>query len=298
MKKFIYTLLSLAILLFNSCSNSDDLVIDQKNNVTTIKLSIDKESNSRYKTIDTYYYAEAYIDADYSTPANVFIDEDSNPTNKITSVTGEFSMILDSSKDYHFLFFAADDEDCYDTSNLKSVTLKDGDTPAEAWYSTFETKGRTDIIYCQLQRAVAKLSLYETGNIPENSKLTLSFKQPTTFNVATGKTVAMTSAASERIEEINLINAIDGTTTPFELWDEDIFILAPYSDTADLINITFKMSNLSDGTLIDKEFEESNVPIQANRVTNISGHFSSLSQNQLVVNYLPAWVTNQIDYNF
>ncbi len=290
MKKCIYTILALAILVLNSCSNSEDSEFNQKSKVTTFKLSIDKKDNSRIKDDFIYYYVEVYSDEYFTTPANIFISGDST-TNRMSNESGEFSMILDISKDYHFLFFATTNDGCYDISNLQSVTLKQGKNPAEAWSTSLSLMSRTDIINVELTRIVAKLSLYETGKIPENSKLTLSFKQPITFNVATDKIVPLKEGEGERTDTINIYGGIDGTTSSVELYNKDIYILSSKYEAASLIDIYFKMTNAAEGAPKEDGFEKTNIPIRANHITKIEGHFTSISKNLFIVECGDDWDT-------
>lgn len=300
MKKYIYTILALAMLVFNSCSNSDDLVIDEKTNVTTIKLSLDGKVDSRIAEIK--YFVEVYSDDDLTMPANVFKDvESGTSTYKMSNMSGDFSMILNSSTNYHFLFFASkrdyDQENpIYDTSNLQAVTLNPDEDPVEAWSGVYNSDGREDNIDITLSHAVASLCLYENGVIPINSTLTYSFKQPTKFNVATGKPLPITEGTPLREEIINLSSGVNGTLIPFLLNQNNIYIFSTNDETGDLLNITFQMTNSTEGAPEEDPFIASNVIIKANYITNIYNHFTTLSENKIVIDCSDYW--ENLNYNF
>lgn len=242
----------------------------------TINLVADDAVNTRAAATGlSQYIIEVYSDAAYTTPENIFGE---GATNQATSANGSFSLILDRTKEYYCLFWADKDAAAYTTATLKTVTLAQGKTPAEAWFGTQQISGNQPTQTITLKRAVAKLNLLETGKLIAGTTLTATFDQPTVFNVATGK---VTNDSESRTETITLESTISGSKeTPVQL-GSDYFILSPVS-TQYVAKVTFKCGE-------EEAFDVDNVPFQANRATNIKGHYTSLASETFNVTCNDDW---------
>lgn len=242
----------------------------------TINLVADDAVNTRAAATGlSQYIIEVYSDAAYTTPENIFGE---GATNQATSANGSFSLILDRTKEYYCLFWADKDAAAYTTATLKTVTLAPGTAPAEAWFGTQQISGNQPTQTITLKRAVAKLNLLETGKLIAGTTLTATFDQPTVFNVATGE---VTNALAARTETITLESTISGSKeTPVQL-GTDYFILCPAS-TQYVATVTFRCGE-------EEAFDVDNVPFQANRATNIKGHYTSLASETFNVTCDADW---------
>ena len=265
--------------VFASCSKNEIGGNDADSTGTVVlKVTADEGIQTRAKAVDRYVI-EVYTDDTYATPANVFTDG----TNKANNATGEFQMILDRTKEYYCLLWADKvASTVYNVTNLKSVSLQDGQTPAEAWYGTYKIEiGKSATLSTELKRAVSKLTLLETGAIPLNSSLNVAFNQPNVFNVAT----TAASGTNARTETINLTAGVTGTKeAPVRLNDADIYVLS--SAAGSVTDLTFTMSN--NGTP-EPSFSVTNVPLQTNYNTNIKGHYTSLKSSTFTVTCDDLW---------
>lgn len=277
MKKYIYILCALLTGAFASCSqNEPGDETPQTTHRVTLQVTASDGLQTRANATGVNRFAiEVYTDAAYTTAANVFADE---TTNKATSTTGEFAMVLDRTQAYYCLLWAdKDGADVYTITDLKAVTLSG--KAAEAWQGTKSIAAGETTLTAHLNRAVSKITLLETGKLPANSTLKLNFSQPTAFNVATGAS----SGTSARPEETITIAAdVDGTTTPATL-ATDIFVLSSVA-TADLTDLTFQFGS-------EAVFTVPQAPLKANFNTNIKGHYTTASTTTFTATCDDTWGT-------
>lgn len=205
------------------------------------------------------YVIEVYKDATYTEVANVFAGE---TTNKATNATGSFAMTLDKGQSYYCLLWADGNASAvYDVENLKAVSLKAGATPTEAFHGTLTISEAKPTYSVSLNRAVAHITLKETGTLPAG-ELTMKFAQKTSFNVSAAATIG---DATDRTETFNVAQTTGTKASPTKIETAAIFVLAPTA-TAEKISVVFKYA-------AETEFTVSDVQIQANYNTNITGHY-------------------------
>lgn len=264
MKKYIYMLCVMLAAAFTSCNNND-LVSETDGTTRQVILQVtpDQGLNTRATVTGVDRFAiEVYTDADYKIAAKVL----SNGTNKASSATGEFAMVLDRTQKYYCLLWAdKSGSGVYNIDDLQTVTLTG--KAVEAWQGTKVIEAGTEAeLKVTLNRAVSKISLMETDKLKAGT-LTLNLNQPTVFNVAT----ATTSGSTARAEEtITIASNMDGSTAPttgVKLNTTDIFVLSPVT-TANLTDLTFKYG-------AEEAFIVSQAPLKANFNTNIKGHYST-----------------------
>ncbi len=265
MKKYIHILCAVLTVVFASCSQSEIGDEAPQSKQTILKVAADQGLNTRAEANGvSHYFVEVYTDNAYSKVANVFSN---GTTNKATCSDGSFSMILDKNLDYYCLLWADRDatSEVYTTSSLKAVTLVGGKAPVEAWQGTLTIAKGTTTPSALLKRAVAKITLLETGTLKAGT-LTMAFKQNTVFDVSAGAT----KTEADRTESITM-SAIDvAVPAGKKINTSDIFVLASTID-AEQPTLTFQITGETEGTSV------SNVPLKANFNTNIKGHYSKES---------------------
>lgn len=280
MKQYIYIIYAMiAVVAFTACGDDRQPAVSNDNlRPMTISVVTDRPPKTRAESSETSsvsrYAISVWEDEACTEPATVFADEN----NHATSATGSFSMILDRTKSYYCLFWA-DNETGYtlDTA-LKNIVLSDGSETAEAFCGkTTIPEGTSSTYTVTLKRAVAKITLKETNEMPAGNTMTVTFDRHTVFNVLNGTsgtpnphTVTWTTTAKSGTE-----------ASPVRLNDEDIFALAPIS-TASVNNIIFQCND-------EGEVMVSNVPLQANYNTSIKGHYTTVSDQTFTVNYNDGW---------
>ena len=296
-KKISLLALSAFMALMTSCQKEDigaDLsgAADQ----VTITLSADAAATRAVtaSTAPTRYIVEAYSDANYTTAADIFgtVGSETNQTT-ITPVSGTatLNLTIDRTKDYYFLFWAdVNGGDIYNTNTLKGITLKSGKNPVESWAGKAEIlKGAAKpTLSVTLKRAVARIRLMENGKIPANSSLAMTFDQPTVFNVADG-TVDTEAARTETIVNTGAIEGI--VTDPVCLnSSKAIYVFATQVANAQTVldQIAFTMSI---GGNAEDPFTVTNVPLQANCATKITGHYTTMAEETFTVSVDDTWAT-------
>jgi hypothetical protein len=279
-----YALFALLMGVCASCSQNE---FEDENTLEAVKLTVSvEEGGVRTRSTDfsvDRFLIEVYTDNTYSTPAlGVFKDS----TNKAVTDFGDFTLILDRNKDYYCLLWADKaGSACYTVSDLKAVTLVSGQKPVEAWHGKITIpKGNTATFSKELKRAVAKLSLMETGVILSNSSLGVAFNQPTVFNVATA--VASNPAATSFTLDLSA-GATGTTTVPQKLNASDIYVMASAS-SAVVTSLTFSMASSG---LTEPSFDVTNVPFQANYNTFIKGHYTTQQSSTFTLVHSELWNT-------
>lgn len=277
MKKIIYCLLA-SIQMLASCSQEEFSAEQTDGEKVTVTLATDDAPMSRSEgtTIVDRYIIEVYSDATYGTPANVF-----GSTNQATSTDGTFSLTLDRTKDYYCLFWAdkkADGAYVYNTTSLQEISMVNGKNPIEAsYYGTQAISGKQAAYKVTLGRAVGKINLKEKGSLPAGTKLTMTFNQAK-FNVAGGKA---TIEDTKRTEIFTLSADVNGTVTPLNINDREIYIFANKTGSY-VASFTFQCNE-------EESFDVNNVPLQANYVTNIIGHYTKATTQAFTVTCDDNW---------
>ncbi len=249
MKKFLIWMLGLVTML-SSCSEAVDMLIEGNGGQqVTFSLSADGLEQTR-ATADGLRYVMAIYDE--------------TGTNKVVAETvfdqSTFSVRLDQGK-YTCLFWADYGSANYNATNLKSVVLQDAATEVEAFYAKqgiTVTDGGT--INVTLSRAVAKVALNETDRLVAGS-ITVTYNGFKDFNVSTGNGIN----SGTLTKTISFANVIEGTVAnPTKVGE---FLLLANSGENYLSDFKVKYNSEAEKTI-------TNVPVQANYVTNINGKFS------------------------
>lgn len=280
MKRFINIVYAVIAVVVLAACNDDHQPVAGDDNLRPMTVSVvtDRTPKSRAESSEissvSRYAISVWEDEICTAPAMVF----DSGSNHATSTTGSFSMILDRTKSYFCLFWADNETGYTLDTELKNIVLNDDSQTAEAFCGkTTIPAGTSATCTATLKRAVAKITLKETNEMPAGNTMTVTFDRHTAFNVLTGTsgtpkphTVTWTTTAKSGSESM-----------PVQLNDEDIFALAPISD-ASLNNIIFQCNN-------EGEVMVSNVPLQANYNTSIKGHYTTVSDQTFTVNYNDGW---------
>lgn len=271
MKKILYTLIAGAMALA-SCSNNDDAIgIDPSNATTVFTLGVDDAITRATTTIAPARYVMEVWSEDGTTAENVFED---GTKNRAEITTGNsFTVVLDQTKAYTCLFWA-DDNTAYDATTLKAIALKAGQEVTEAYHAkaTVPT-GKNPAITVSLKRAVAKVTLTETGTLEAGKNLTATYAQLPQFSVLDGQ--AMGTPEDNTYTATLAADALTGQVAQF-------YLLATTEQS--LTDFSFVYSDEAPKTV-------SNVPVQQNYVTNIKGSYSSLGSFTFEIKADDAWGT-------
>lgn len=272
MKKILYTLIAGAMALA-SCSNNDDAIgIDPSNATTVFTLGVDDAiTRATTTTIAPTRYVMEVWSEDGTTAENVFED---GTKNRAEITTGNsFTVVLDQTKAYTCLFWA-DDNTAYDATTLKAIALKAGQEVTEAYHAkaTVPT-GKNPAITVSLKRAVAKVTLTETGTLEAGKNLTATYAQLPQFSVLDGQ--AMGTPEDNTYTATLAADALTGQVAQF-------YLLATTEQS--LTNFSFVYNDEAPKTV-------SNVPVQQNYVTNIKGSYSSLGSFTFEIKADDAWGT-------
>lgn len=271
MKKILYTLIAGAMALA-SCSNNDDAIgIDPSNATTVFTLGVDDAITRATTTIAPARYVMEVWSEDGTTAENVFED---GTKNRAEITTGNsFTVVLDQTKAYTCLFWA-DDNTAYDATTLKAIALKAEQEVTEAYHAkaTVPT-GKNPAITVSLKRAVAKVTLTETGTLEAGKNLTATYAQLPQFSVLDGQ--AMGTPEDNAYTATLAADALTGQVAQF-------YLLATTEQS--LTDFSFVYSDEAPKTV-------SNVPVQQNYVTNIKGSYSSLGSFTFEIKADDAWGT-------
>ena len=270
MKKILYIMFAVAT-IFASCTKEENggeqIADDCKVTISAVpEVSMANEPGT--KSVQTRgtatcnrYVIELYADAAYNTMIGT----------QQSTTDGNFTLTLERSKTYYVLLWADNNASAiYDVTSLKAVKLKTGQLPAEAFYGRLTIAGNQANYDVSLKRAVAKLNLNETSNLPKGS-VTVKYNQQPAFNVVDGTTSGI---AANLTATVTTTADFTGTkTVPVTLnTDQPIYVLA--SNTAGNVDFTLQYK---DATEISAETEFTvTAPVQANYNTNIKGHFTTV----------------------
>lgn len=276
MKRYINIVYAvIATVILASCSKDNQPAVgDDDLRPMTVSVVADRTATRAAAPAVARYAISIWEDETCTTPAGVFDDG----SNHATSTTGSFSMVLNRTKSYYCLFWA-DNETGYTLDDeLKNIVLNDDSQTTEAFCGKTTIPAGTSATYtATLKRAVAKITLKETDEMPAGNTMAVTFDRHTVFNVLTG-----TSGTPKSHTVTWITSAKSGTeAVPVQLNDGDIFALASVSDAL-LHNITFRCND-------EGEVMVSNVPLQANYNTSIKGHYTTVSDQTFTVNYNDEW---------
>ena len=273
MIKKVFLMLGIAAMLA-SCSQNEELFTDKGNNTVqqvTFTLATDEKPQTRATTNGLRYVVAVY---------------DETGTTEVKQETtfenNSFTIMLPPGT-YKCLFWADYGSTNYDATDLKSVKdLKStmANANAEAFYASQSvTVSNGNQVNVTLNRAVAKVILRET-DVLEPGSMTVTYSRPTSFNVADGKTTETESDT----KTLSIENEIHGTTdSPVEIGS--FYVLASANE-ANLDNFITKYNEEEKKTI-------SNVPVQANYQTYITGKYGATKINQqFLIDVNTTWSTS------
>ena len=273
MIKKVFLMLGIAAMLA-SCSQNEELFTDKGNNTVqqvTFTLATDEKPQTRATTDGLRYVVAVYDEAGTTEVKQETIFENNS-----------FTIMLPPGT-YKCLFWADYGSTNYDATDLTSVKeLKstEADANAEAFYASQSVEvSNGNQVNVTLNRAVAKVILRET-DVLEPGSMTVTYSRPTSFNVADGKTTGTESDT----KTLSIENEIHGTTdSPVEIGS--FYVLAS-SDEANLDNFITKYNEEEKKTI-------SNVPVQANYQTYITGKYGTTKINQqFLIDVNTTWNTS------
>lgn len=255
-----------------SCSQNEELFSDKENNTVqqvTFTLATDEKPQTRATTDGLRYVVAVYDEAGTT-----------EVKQETTFENNSFTILLPPGT-YKCLFWADYGSTNYDATDLTSVKeLKstEADANAEAFYANQSVKvSNGNQVNVTLNRAVAKVILRET-DVLEPGSMTVTYSRPLSFNVADGTTTGTESDT----KTLSIANEIQGTTdSPVEIGS--FYVLAS-ADEANLDNFITKYN--------EEEKTISNVPVQANYQTYITGKYGAKVNQQFLIDVNTTWSTS------
>ena len=271
MIKKVFLMLGIAAMLA-SCSQNEELFSDKGNNTVqqvTFTLATDEKPQTRATTDGLRYVVAVYDEAGTT-----------EVKQETTFENNSFTILLPPGT-YKCLFWADYGSTNYDATDLTSVKeLKstEADANAEAFYANQSIKvSNGNQVNVTLNRAVAKVILRET-DVLEPGSMTVTYSRPLSFNVADGTTTGTESDT----KTLSIANEIQGTTdSPVEIGS--FYVLAS-ADEANLDKFITKYN--------EEEKTISNVPVQANYQTYITGKYGAKVNQQFLIDVNTTWSTS------
>ena len=256
-----------------SCSQNEELFADKGNNTVqqvTFTLATDEKPQTRATTDGLRYVVAVYDEAGTT-----------EVKQETTFENNSFTILLPPGT-YKCLFWADYGSTNYDATDLTSVKdLKstEADANAEAFYASQSvTVSNGNHVNVTLNRAVAKVILRET-DVLETGSMTVTYSRPLSFNVADGTTTGTESDT----KTLSIENEIHGTTdSPVEIGS--FYVLAS-ADEANLNNFITQYNEEEKKTI-------SNVPVQANYQTYITGKYGAKVNQQFLIDVNTTWSTS------
>ena len=271
MIKKVFLMLGIAAMLA-SCSQNEELFSDKGNNTVqqvTFTLATDEKPQTRATTDGLRYVVAVYDEAGTT-----------EVKQETTFENNSFTILLPPGT-YKCLFWADYGSTNYDATDLTSVKeLKstEADANAEAFYANQSIKvSNGNQVNVTLNRAVAKVILRET-DVLEPGSMTVTYSRPLSFNVADGTTTGTESDT----KTLSIENEIHGTTdSPVEIGS---FYVVASADEANLDNFITQYNEEEKKTI-------SNVPVQANYQTYITGKYGAKINQQFLIDVNTTWST-------
>lgn len=269
-------MLGIVATMMASCSQSEDVVIENGTaKQVTFSLSTPDSQSDAVK-----HKARANAAATSDLRYVLAIYDELGTTEVVPETefsTGSFAVRLDPGK-YTCLFWADHGDENYDAADLKSVALKSEASEPEAFYAKqgiTVTDGNE--VSVTLNRAVAKVVLKETDQLKPGS-IKVTFNEYQGFNVDTESTTGAATAS----KTLPIATTINGSiASPAEVGS---FLTLANKADRDLVDLKLQYNAEAEKTI-------TNVPIQANYVTNICGKFSVNTNQQFSVNVNDVWAT-------
>ena len=255
-----------------SCSQNEELFSDKGNNTVqqvTFTLATDEKPQTRATTDGLRYVVAVYDEAGTT-----------EVKQETTFENNSFTILLPPGT-YKCLFWAdygSTNYDTTDSTSVKELKSTEADANAEAFYANQSVKvSNGNQVNVTLNRAVAKVILRET-DVLEPGSMTVTYSRPLSFNVADGTTTGTESDT----KTLSIANEIQGTTdSPVEIGS--FYVLAS-ADEADLDNFITKYN--------EEEKTISNVPVQANYQTYITGKYGAKVNQQFLIDVNTTWSTS------
>lgn len=256
-----------------SCSQNEELFTDKGNNTVqqmTFTLATDEKPQTRATT-----NVSRYVVAVYDETGMTEVKQETTFENNC------FTILLPQGT-YKCLFWADHGSTNYDATDLTRVKdLKStmANANAEAFYASQSvTVSNGNHVNVTLNRAVAKVILRETDEL-ETGSVKVTYSRPTSFNVADGTTTGTESD----IKTLSIANKIQGTTdSPVEIGS--FYVLASANE-ANLDNFIIQYNKEENKTI-------SNVPVQANYQTYITGRYGAKVNQQFLIDVNTTWSTS------
>ena len=273
MIKKVFLMLGIAAMLA-SCSQNEELFTDKGNNTVqqvTFTLATDEKPQTRATTDGLRYVVAVYDEAGTTEVKQETIFENNS-----------FTIMLPPGT-YKCLFWADYGSPNYDATDLTSVKVlksTEADANAEAFYASQSVEvSNGNQVNVTLNRAVAKVILRET-DVLEPGSMTVTYSRPKSFNVADGTTTGTESDT----KTLSIENEIHGTTdSPVEIGS--FYVLASANE-ANLDNFITQYNE-------EETKRISNVPVQANYQTYITGKYGATKINQqFLIDVNTTWSTS------
>ena len=273
-KHIVLGLLGLVTML-SSCTETDEIpaIVGDRQHVT---FSLSTGSQAQTRATGTLRYVMAVYDA--------------SGTNKVVAEqefgSSTFAVRL-APGTYTCLFWADYGSTNYNATNLKSVALQDAATELDAFFAKKDiTVSSGAAVNVTLNRAVAKVVLKETDRL-EAGTIAVKYDGFKGFDVSNGTG----HNSSTLTKTLSFASVITGSAaSPTEVGS---FLLLANPTERVLNDFKVKYNSESEKTI-------TNVPVQANYVTNINGKFSENVNQQFVININDTWAPaeKEVDYPY
>ena len=317
MKKTIYMLMSAAVMLLASCSQNEDLLqTDLSSDEVQVTFNV-RTPGMQTRAVDAETdetEVKRYVCQIWE-GSGVTVGQE--PERTIEQTGTNFTMLLKKNTQYTLLLWAdrgtvktgeqtdAELNNYYDVSNLTQVKVVPETTVgggAElAFYACqpVNVTSTADITEpVDLKHAVAKVCLYETNVIAKSSSLSVEYTPARTFNAAEG-TISDNTEKKTLTFQLDA-NGVNATAETGGIRIARFYVLAPEKEKSEgLSTLTFTLSEPQDQAKLRGAMETvksiSNVPLQANYVTNIRGEFSDYTDKTFNVTLDGNWSDPQFE---
>lgn len=268
MKKTIFFWMLGVVATLVSCNQSDDMLGNNPTEEKTVTFSLQTQQPVTRAGGEGLRYVVAIYSEDGTTEVK----------SEETFHADNFSIMLPPGN-YTSLFWADYGDANYDATDLTSVTDRKNtaaDANAEAFFAKQSiTVSDGSAINVELKRAIAQIILKE-NDVLDAGTIKVTYDRPMKFNVKDG-TISETAPGESK--SITFNKRLDGTVTPVEIGS--FYVLAPATE-AQLGNFKVQYENETEKVL-------SNVPIQANYKTNITGKYGANINQQFVIAVDQQW---------
>lgn len=261
MRKKLFSLMLGVVVALASCSQEE--VLNNDSAKKSVMFTLETEQPVTRAATATRYVVAVY---------------DEQGQNKVVSeqeyATGTISILLNPGT-YTFLFWADNGNTNYLATDLTNIQVASTATNEEAFFAKKQltvTSGTDQTV--TLTRAVAQITLKE-NDILLAGTVKASYKARTFSVMAEAATATATSVT----KELSVANPLDGKQTPAEIGS--FYVLASSAE-----------ANLADFTVQYKEEAVktiSNVPVQANYKTNITGKYGAAINQSFTFSLSDTW---------